>query len=216
MRRLLLLLLLLAGLAPAARAQELVADLSQRRIDITTGFAGAEVLVFGAIEGEGDVVIVTRGPPQDLVLRRKERQAGIWINGATARFDNVPSFYAVASTRPLWQILPEAERRLNRVGIAALPLAIRGGGGDPDAFRLAFLGMKDERGLFTENDPPAELVAGRLFSTRIVFPATVATGTPAGPSQSGQRAATGSYPVLSALLASLIQRPDRRPAIQSA
>jgi uncharacterized protein (TIGR02186 family) len=173
--RLLLLVLLLA--AWPARGQELVADLSQRRIDITTGFAGAEVLVFGAIDGEGDVVVVTRGPNHDLVLRRKERQLGIWVNGAEARFDSVPSFYAVASTRPLWQILPEAERQGNRLGIAALPIAMRGGGADPDAFRLAFMGIKEQRGLFTENDPPAELVAGRLFSARVQFPATVVTGT---------------------------------------
>jgi uncharacterized protein (TIGR02186 family) len=171
-----MLVLLLMSALPA-RAQELVADLSQRRIDITTGFAGAEVLVFGAIEGEGDVVVVTRGPNHDLVLRRRERQLGIWVNGAEARFDSVPSFYAVASTRPLWQLMPEAERRLNRVGIAALPITTRGGGTDPDAFRLAFLGIKDERRLFTENDPPAELVAGRLFSARVQFPATVVTGT---------------------------------------
>jgi uncharacterized protein (TIGR02186 family) len=169
--------LLLLLLALPARAQELVADLSQRRIDITTGFSGAEVLVFGAIEGEGDVVVVVRGPPQDMVLRRRERQAGIWVNGAEARFDQVPSFYAVASTRPLWQILPEAERRLNRVGVAALPIAPRGGGSDPEAFRLAFMGLKDAGQLYTENDPPAELVAGRLFSARMNFPATVVTGT---------------------------------------
>jgi hypothetical protein len=68
-------------LAAPSWAQELIADISERRIDITTGFSGAEVLVFGAIEGEGDVVVVARGPSQNMVLRRKERQFGIWING---------------------------------------------------------------------------------------------------------------------------------------
>jgi len=170
---------LLALLLPAAplHAQQLVADISQPRIDITTGFAGAEVMVFGAIDGEGDVVVVVRGPTQDLVLRRKERQLGIWVNGAEARFNEVPSFYALASTRPLWQILPEAERQQFRVGIATVPLAMLGGRPDPAAFRLAFLRIKDERGLYSENDPPAQLVGGRLFSARIEFPATVATGT---------------------------------------
>lgn len=175
MRALVVALLLLA--AAPSRAQELIADLSQRRIDISTGFSGAEVLVFGAIEGDGDVVVIVRGPPQDLVLRRRERQMGIWVNGAQARFDQVPSFYAVASTRPLWQIMPESERRLNRVGVAALPIVARGGGTDPEAFRRSFMGIKDEAALYTENDPPAELVAGRLFSARMNFPATVVTGS---------------------------------------
>ena len=171
------LMLLLAAplLAVPSWAQELIADISQRRIDITTGFSGAEVLVFGAIEGEGDVVVVARGPSQNMVLRRKERQFGIWINGSQARFYEVPSFYALASTRPLWQILPEAERRANGVGLAALPLAARGSI-DPAAFRIAFMRIKDEQDLYSENDPPADLVAGRLFSARVHFPATVVPG----------------------------------------
>lgn len=171
----LLALLLALALPSPLGAQELVADLSQRRIDITTGFAGAEVLVFGAIEGEGDVVVVVRGPNQNMVLRRKERQFGIWINGSQARFDQVPSFYALASTRPLWQIMPEAERRQNRVGLDALPIAARGSR-DPEAFDIAFRRIKEEQDLFSENDPPAELVAGRLFSARVRFPAVVVPG----------------------------------------
>jgi uncharacterized protein (TIGR02186 family) len=164
-------------LALPARAQDLVVDLSQRVIEITTGFAGAELLVFGAVEGGGEVVVIVRGPTQNLVLRRKERVAGIWINGSEARFDAVPSFYALASTRPLWEILPEAERRLGGVGVAALPITARGGGTDPEAFRRAFMGLKDELELYIENEPPAQLVSGRLFSARINFPATVITGT---------------------------------------
>lgn len=171
--------LLLAALllfAPPLRAEDLVADISQARIDITTGFSGDEVMVFGAIEGEGDVVVVVRGPDQDLVLRRKERRMGIWVNGAEARFNEVPSFYALASTRPLWQILPEAERLRHRIGIATQPMAMLGGRPDPDAFRLAFLRIKGERRLYAENEPPAQLLGGRLFSARIEFPASVATG----------------------------------------
>ncbi len=48
--------------APPTRAQPLVADLSRHFIAITSGFDGTEVLLFGAIDGEGDLVIVVRGP----------------------------------------------------------------------------------------------------------------------------------------------------------
>jgi uncharacterized protein (TIGR02186 family) len=171
--RLAVLLWLLA--APAA-AQDLVADLSQRRIDISTGFSGAEVLVFGAIEGGGDVVVVARGPSQDLVVRRKERHFGIWINGTEARFDSAPGFYAVASSRPLADILPEQERRRGRVGADLLPLVPRGGGANPEEFRAAMIELRDQQGLFGENDPPASIVGDKLFSARIAFPATVVTG----------------------------------------
>ena len=53
-----------------ARAQALVADLSDHFIAITTGFVGADVLLFGAIEGDGDVVVVLRGPSGKEVVRR--------------------------------------------------------------------------------------------------------------------------------------------------
>lgn len=168
--------LILALFATPALAQDLVADLSQRRIDISTGFSGAEVLVFGAIEGGGDVVVVARGPSQDLVVRRKERHFGIWLNGTEARFDSTPGFYAVASSRPLADIMPEQERRRGRIGADLLPLNPRGGGRQPDQFRAALIDIRDGQGLFSENDPPASIVGGKLFSARIAFPATVVTG----------------------------------------
>ena len=40
-----------------ARAQPLVADLSSHLISIRTDFVGTEVLLFGATEGEGDVIV---------------------------------------------------------------------------------------------------------------------------------------------------------------
>ena len=47
-------------------AQGLVADASRHLVAITTGFVGTKVLLFGATEGEGDVIIVVRGPARPL------------------------------------------------------------------------------------------------------------------------------------------------------
>jgi hypothetical protein len=44
-----------------AVGQPLVADLSAHEISITTGFTGTELILFGATEGEGEVVVVVRG-----------------------------------------------------------------------------------------------------------------------------------------------------------
>ena len=49
-----LLVLTLLWTAPA-RAEALVADLTSHLIAITTGFTGASVVLFGAIDGPGDV-----------------------------------------------------------------------------------------------------------------------------------------------------------------
>src|SRR3546814_79845 len=77
-------LLVLGGFAAAVPAvfgqQELVADLSDHEVAITTGFTGAELLLFGAVEGEGQIVVVVTGPRQTTTVRRKARVAGIWMN----------------------------------------------------------------------------------------------------------------------------------------
>ena len=93
-----LLLALLLACARDAAAQPLVADLSSHEISITTGFSGTELLLFGATEGEGDIVVVVRGPAGPATVRRKSRVLGIWINTDSVRFEGVPSFYRVASS----------------------------------------------------------------------------------------------------------------------
>jgi hypothetical protein len=73
-----ILCLIVAALAASpARAQPLVFDLSSHLIAITTGFSGTELLLFGATEGEGDVIVTLRGPETTAVVRKKSRVAGI-------------------------------------------------------------------------------------------------------------------------------------------
>ena len=84
-----------------AQAQAIVADLSAHEIAITAGFSGTELLLFGATDGEGDVIVVVRGPATTMSVRRKSRVLGIWINTESLRFRDVPSFYRVASSRPI-------------------------------------------------------------------------------------------------------------------
>ena len=71
----------------------LVADLSKDLIAITTRFTGAEVLLFGSTNGIGDIIVVVRAPESQVVVRRKKRTGGIWINSDRVIFKNVPGFY---------------------------------------------------------------------------------------------------------------------------
>jgi uncharacterized protein (TIGR02186 family) len=105
--------LILVVLPGAASAQELLFDWSPHRIQITSDFTGAPVIVFGVVDGPGDVIVVVRGPTDSVSVRRKRRFAGIWINRDEVEFDDVPAYYAVASGRPLNEILSEetAKRR---------------------------------------------------------------------------------------------------------
>lgn len=175
--------LLLASLAAAAgpaRAQALLAELSQREVAVTTGFAGAELLVFGTtaaeLAGPGmDVIVSLRGPNAPVVVRRKVRIAGIWLNGPSERFDAAPSFYSVTSTSPLEAVLPAEERRRLRIGLASLPLAPRGQIEDP-TFRQALLELKTDQRLYGEDPAGVRLVGERLFHARLFLPPAVIPG----------------------------------------
>ncbi|MCZ6605955.1 MAG: TIGR02186 family protein [Alphaproteobacteria bacterium] len=103
-------------------SEHLVADLSERFISITLGFAGTDLLLFGATDGTGDVVIIVRGPATDVTVRRKARIGGIWVNRDHVAFEGIPGYYLVASTGPLDEIVPEGIRRELEIGLDALPL----------------------------------------------------------------------------------------------
>jgi len=175
------LLAALADLLPRpAAAQALLAELSQREVAVTTGFSGAELLVFGTVTGEAagpgaEIIVSLRGPTVPLVVRRKVRVAGVWLNGPSERFDAAPSFYAVASTRPVETILPAEERRRLRIGLASLPLSPRGQIENPD-FRQALIDLKSGLRLYGEDPGGVRLVADRLFSARLFLPSAVVPG----------------------------------------
>jgi uncharacterized protein (TIGR02186 family) len=168
--------LLAASLFGSSPAAALVAELSQREIEVTTGFTGAELLVFGAKEtAPADLVVAVRGPALPFVVRQKTRIAGMWVNGASEIFNTAPTFYAIASTRPLTEILPESERQRLRLGLDALPLRPEGSRDDP-AFRDALVEIKTDAGLYRQVDDGVTLVGDRLFHTRVFLPPTVVPG----------------------------------------
>lgn len=166
------------GTTPARAAPDLVADLSQHLVAITTGFTGTEVLLFGAIEGGGDVVVVVRGPARRETVRRKTRLAGIWVNGAEMSFDGVPAFYWVGASRDLDTIMTRPVRL--RHGIGADLLQFKTVGENPvdvDQFRKALVRNKRRQGLYGRDVGKVSFLGLRLFRTRVYFPANVPTGT---------------------------------------
>ena len=155
-----------------ARAQELIADLSDHLVQITTGFTGSKVLLFGAIEGAGDVVVVVRGPISRAVVRRKGRVAGVWVNQERAVFDTVPAFYFVSSSRPTAEFLPPAVAARHQIGSANLRL-----GGTHNAYSEALIRNQVRRGLYGASEGQVAFMGQRLFRTLVEFPANVPTGS---------------------------------------
>ena len=158
-------------------AESLVADLSHHLVRITTGFTGSDVLLFGAIEGEGDVVVVVRGPASRAVVRQKERVAGVWINQSGVEFGDVPAFYAVAASRPLADFLPQAVAARHRIGMNNLHLTANSPTGENHgAYREALLRNQVKNGLYPSEIGRVTFLGKRLFRTNVEFPANVPTG----------------------------------------
>jgi len=175
------LLAALAALAPApARAQALVADLSDHLIAISTDFTGTEVVLFGATDGPGDVAVVVRGPSTTAVVRRKARIAGIWINTDSMTFPEVPSFYSAGASAPIDTIADAAVLERHGIGLAHLRLVPEEVGerppGEVAAFRRALIRRKQAESTFGREPGRVSFLGDRLFRSTLVFPANVPTG----------------------------------------
>lgn len=187
-----LVLALLLAPAPAAPAaaqvpERIVAGLSQTQVAITTNFAGSEILVYGAVRrdapppggGALQVIVTVAGPPVETVVRRRDRVAGIWVNNAAVTIDRAPSFYAIATTRPLDRILRATDDLRHRISI---PRTIRAVGiaaeaeGSPD-FLEALIRLQTRRGNYVVDEGSVTLTDETLFRADVALPANLVEGT---------------------------------------
>lgn len=176
-RRLALLICLLASI-PGAQAQRLAVDLSSSEVAISTGFSGAELMLFGAMEGYGDIVVTVIGPHRDEVVRRKERLMGIWVNGASVTFKGAPAYYRIAASRPLHEIAtPEILDQLE-IGVAEIELFTRSERTPAEIieFRKALIRNKKRLRLYSEDIFDIKIMRDLLFRSTIPFPANVPIG----------------------------------------
>jgi len=171
----------------AQAVPKLVPDVSQRQINIQSGFTGAELLLFGAIiyprgvapEGQVDVAVVLRGPARPITLREKQKIAGIWINADSSDFRSVPVYYAIASSRPLRNIVDSKTAAIYELGLDKLQLSPSG---EVDAkeqrrFSNGLVDLKQRNGLFRQEAGSVEITDQVLYRARLKIPSSVPVGT---------------------------------------
>ena len=182
--------LLLAALAPllvAADKPVLVPDISARKVEIRYSFTGAQLLLFGAIVYPGgrppsrpaDIVVVLRGPVQPILVREKQRIPHIWMNADSNRFRSAPSFYSVASSRPISELVDERTAAIYEMGLHNLQLS-PGGGALPEKerrFEAGLLDLRRRHGLYAENPRGVEISDRVLYRATITIPSQVPVGT---------------------------------------
>lgn len=183
----------LAALAPlvllTAQAKPvLVPDVSQRSIRIVYSFTGADLLLFGAILYPGgrlprgetpvDIVVVVKGPTESVLVREKERVAGIWVNADRLRYRSAPSFYAIASSRPIERIVDEKTRAIYELGLGSLQLspASNALADQQQRFQEGLVALKRRAGLYYAAPGTVEITGGVLYRARLTIPARVPVG----------------------------------------
>lgn len=165
----------------------LVPDVSSRRVEIRYTFAGAELLLFGAIvypsgrvpRKPPDVVVVVKGPAEPIIVREKQRIAGIWMNADSSRFRSAPSFYAVASSSPVAKLVDDRTAAIYELGVHNLQLS-PGTSALPDRarrFEAGLLDLRQRQGLYSESDHGVEITDGVLYRATITIPSQVPVGT---------------------------------------
>ncbi len=162
-----------------ARAAPLIADLSQHLIKITTGFTGTDVLLFGATDGPGDVIVAVRGPQVRTIVRRKRRVAGIWVNRNQIVFTDAPSFYAVAASKPLDEMLEETALKRHKLGSWAVKPTPEREINDHIriAYESALRRIRNSQELYQIETKKVRFLGAQLFRVDITFPSNVPTGT---------------------------------------
>lgn len=179
----LLALLLLTG----ARDPILVPEISQHEVEVRQGFRGADLLLFGAIltpEGtragqDYDIVVVLKGPTRSIVLREKQRIAGIWINAESTEFRSAPTFYAVASSKPIRRIVDDKTAAIYELGLPWLQLSPIGSYDPEDQARFSagLVDLMRRDGLYAEDNHGVTVNEQVLYQARIALPSNVQTGT---------------------------------------
>jgi len=175
---------------PGAR-ESVQADVSARNVAVTSSFNGIEIVIFGAVDnsqqpsaesGYYDVMIVVEGVPGRIVVRRKNNVAGLWLNTSSATFDVVPSYYAIASTRPIDEITSEDFRASHGVGFQHLRFMPAFGQTqalsteDLKEFRQAIVRLKEKQGLYIQDNFRVAFIGKSLFRATIELPANVTVG----------------------------------------
>ncbi|MBK5264522.1 MAG: TIGR02186 family protein [Alphaproteobacteria bacterium] len=165
----------------------LVPDVSQRSVEIQYSFAGAELLLFGAIvypdgrppKHPADIIVVLKGPSQSITMREKQKVAGIWLNATSAHFRSAPSYYAMASSRPIADIVDERTAAIYELGFGKLQLSPSSLNmtDEIERFQTGLVDLRRRSGLYIEAPATVEITDGVLYRARLPLPARVIVGT---------------------------------------
>ena len=160
-----------------AYAQKAYFDLSQNEISIDTDFKGQELILFGLTEADHHIIVVVRGPKENLTVRNKKRILGFWFNTKSVTYINVPKVYFISTNHKIENLLNKKEIYENEIGFSNIKFIPKNQKDlfiDLKEWNESVIRIQKERNLYKIFE--LKFVDDKLFQTRLYFPSNVPTG----------------------------------------
>jgi len=161
---------------------QIVADLSQDNVKISTDFLGAKILLFGAYDGKkgDDIIVVVTGPKGLVTVQKKEKILGVWVNTQKVNYINAPKYLNISSNRDINQILNQKTRKISEIGLNNLNVRIQPGKNispqNEKEWRKALTRNMLKSNLWSLNENSVALNKDALFRSYLTLPSNVPTG----------------------------------------
>lgn len=174
------LLMLFNVWAFSCSAKSLSVELAADHIDITTGFSGAKVEVFGHRKDMfTEVAITIRGPEKTATIWQKAKFLGAWINRYSVSFKNVPLYYNYALDQGQ---LSRSASLLDKNGIGVEALFLKNLTdmsstiANAEIFKEALITDKKKKGLYPTKAQPIKFMNEYFFRAEFNIPPDAPTG----------------------------------------
>jgi uncharacterized protein (TIGR02186 family) len=162
---------------PAAAQNDVTVDLASDHVDITTGFNGTTLDLFGVRHDQGEIAIIVRGPERTMSVRRKESVLGAWMNRAFETYKDVPGYYNYATSKPINELAPLEVLKQNQIGTENLQFnKAKSTDEKRILFREALLRNKQKQGLFATKPLDIKFISPDFFRASFYIPSNTPVG----------------------------------------
>lgn len=154
---------------------ENVLVLGSENVDVHVGFHGQSIKVYGTKDIAQNVVLTVRGPSHDMRVARKEKRFGAWVNGDEKQFDQVPLFYRLASSAPMFR---DGNEVVPQMGLGSL--VILEDSGKPDASEVFYQALLRDRiahNYFSNIIQNIDFIGDYFFVAEFYLPSNSPIGT---------------------------------------
>lgn len=161
--------------------KNLYIDMASDHIDVSVGFAGSTIDIFGDRRDKNtDIAIIVEGPERAITVWKKERILGAWVNRYYVKFNKIPVYYGYAvSDISLLESHHELAKKY-KIGVDELmetrSIKKSGDSVNVDEFKETLVTKRFDEGNFLEKPNDILFLNDHFFRVSFKIPPSVPTG----------------------------------------